>query len=90
MYCLIYCINIYILFCYVVELYALRGAEGWWGSQLAWIRNSLIIYVTSRLGKLWVERANIAHQLARSLQTPAPQLPRRAALKRQATPAFRP
>jgi hypothetical protein len=30
----------------VVELYALRGAEGWWGSQLAWIRNSLIIYVT--------------------------------------------
>jgi hypothetical protein len=49
MYCLIYCINIYILFCYVVELYALRGAEGWWGSQLAWIRNSLIIYVTLRL-----------------------------------------
>ena len=47
MYCLIYCINIYILFCYVVELYALRGAEGWWGSQLAWIRNSLIIYVTT-------------------------------------------
>jgi hypothetical protein len=49
MYCLIYCINIYILFCYVVELYALRGAEGWWGSQLAWIRNSLIIYVIGRI-----------------------------------------
>ena len=44
-YYLIYCINIYLLSYKVVEMYACRGAESWWGSQLAWIRNSLIKHV---------------------------------------------
>jgi hypothetical protein len=73
MYCLTYCINIYILFCYVVELYALRGAEGWWGSQLAWIRNSLIIHVrgfckvSPALGLTFLVLASLLCKLGNSL-----------------------
>jgi hypothetical protein len=44
----IYSINIYIFYYYVVELYACRDAQTWWGAALACLRRSLIRYVTSR------------------------------------------
>jgi hypothetical protein len=37
--------NLYILAREVVELYASRGAQSWWGAPLGWIRRSIINYV---------------------------------------------
>jgi hypothetical protein len=41
--------NIYILYCKVVEVYAYRGAQTWWGASLACLRRSLIQHVITLL-----------------------------------------
>ena len=44
-YFLIYYSNFYVLYYWVVELYAYDGEQGWWGAPLACTRRSLVKHV---------------------------------------------
>jgi hypothetical protein len=46
-YYLIYSVNFSVLHCCVVEVYACRGAQSWWGGSLACTAHSLIKHVIS-------------------------------------------
>jgi hypothetical protein len=44
-YCLIYYINIHVVYSKVVEVRSFRGDQSWWGDQLACMTDSLVNYV---------------------------------------------
>jgi hypothetical protein len=53
--------NIYILYCKVVEVYACRGAQTWWGARLACMRDSLVQHVNRRSMRSRLSEQYVTH-----------------------------
>lgn len=67
-------INIYVIFCNVVELCACRGTESWWGGRLACLDGSLARYVIRDVEpgftiftNLWLDRLLVARSVLEQL-----------------------